>query len=99
MNTLVTDSADALSTLSHAANGAETAQSGQTKTHDSPMRLTRPFNGVGLVLSSLSEVCDEVLDTWDKCRFVRQGWFTAQEAVTYIDLYNYPINLSFLLDS
>ncbi|KAI9162733.1 Zn2-Cys6 binuclear cluster domain protein [Paramyrothecium foliicola] len=34
----------------------------------------------------LSRPSDDVLDLWDKCRFVRQGWFTAQEAVTYLDL-------------
>lgn len=36
--------------------------------------------------SPLSNPQESVLDTWDKFRFVRQGWFTAQEAVTYIDL-------------
>ncbi|KAL4894229.1 hypothetical protein BDV59DRAFT_207238 [Aspergillus ambiguus] len=50
----------------------------------------------GLVpVSGLSQPDDEVLDLWDKCRFVRQGWFTAQEAVTYLDLfYRYLAPLS-----
>ena len=38
------------------------------------------------VTSPLSIPDDAVLNSWDKFRFVRQGWFTAQEAVTYIDL-------------
>lgn len=45
------------------------------------------FNGLGFTITTLSQPDDRTLDFWDKCRFVRQGWFTAQEAVTYIDLY------------
>lgn len=37
-------------------------------------------------LVHLSAASDEVLDLWKSCRFVRMGWFTAREAVTYIDL-------------
>ena len=44
------------------------------------------FNGLGFTITRLSQPEDPTLDLWDKCRFVRQGWFTAQEAVTYIDL-------------
>lgn len=41
----------------------------------------------GLVaISDLSPASEEVLDLWDRFRFVRQGWFTAQEGVTYLDL-------------
>lgn len=43
-------------------------------------------SGVGFHILALSEPSDAILDMWDKCRFVRQGWFTSQEAVTYIDL-------------
>ena len=39
------------------------------------------------IIRELSDPQDNVLDLWDRCRFVRQGWFTAQEAVTYVDLY------------
>jgi hypothetical protein len=42
--------------------------------------------GVGFHILTLSEPTDATLDMWDKCRFVRQGWFTSQEAVTYVDL-------------
>jgi hypothetical protein len=37
-------------------------------------------------VSNLSYPTEDVLDTWGKSRFVIQGWFTAQEAVTYVDL-------------
>ena len=37
-------------------------------------------------VSHLSRPTDEILDLWDRSRFVRQGWLTAQEAVTYLDL-------------
>lgn len=43
-------------------------------------------SGVGFLILTLSEPTDATLDMWDKCRFVRQGWFTSQEAVTYVDL-------------
>ncbi|GME39304.1 hypothetical protein GTA08_BOTSDO00187 [Neofusicoccum parvum] len=35
----------------------------------------------------LSEADEELLDLWKNCRFVRMGWFTAREAVTYVDLF------------
>lgn len=37
-------------------------------------------------LDKLSNSTEEVLRIWETCRFVRMGWFTAREAVTYIDL-------------
>ncbi|EEU34204.1 uncharacterized protein NECHADRAFT_49898 [Fusarium vanettenii 77-13-4] len=44
-----------------------------------------------VVLSNLTKADAEL---WSRQRFVRQGWFTAQEAITYIDLFFQ--NLSFL---
>jgi len=35
----------------------------------------------------ISRVSKEVLDVWESCRFVKMGWFTSREAVTFIDLY------------
>jgi hypothetical protein len=34
----------------------------------------------------LSNVSQETLNIWEACRFVKMGWFTAREAVTFIDL-------------
>jgi hypothetical protein len=41
----------------------------------------------GAFVHRLTEAEVSTYDLWDKCRFVRQGWFTAQEAITYVDLY------------
>ncbi|CEO60722.1 hypothetical protein PMG11_05290 [Penicillium brasilianum] len=35
----------------------------------------------------ISEVAPETLQIWEACRFVKMGWFTAREAVTFIDLF------------
>lgn len=41
-------------------------------------RVKHPFE--------LSEVTSETIQVWEACRFVKMGWFTAREAVTFIDL-------------
>ncbi|KAL2835276.1 hypothetical protein BDW59DRAFT_168515 [Aspergillus cavernicola] len=35
----------------------------------------------------ISHASNEVLSTWESCRFVMMGWFTSREAVTLIDLF------------
>ncbi|KAK2767068.1 hypothetical protein FQN54_006387 [Arachnomyces sp. PD_36] len=35
----------------------------------------------------ISHPSPDVLRTWETCRFVRMGWFSAREAVTYIDAF------------
>lgn len=37
-------------------------------------------------LDSLSTVGPEILKLWGRCRFVKQGWLSAREAVTLVDL-------------
>ncbi|KAJ3949865.1 uncharacterized protein N0V96_000998 [Colletotrichum fioriniae] len=99
--TLVTGSNDALDVLSDAANllhhatvspssGPPSAQPAHVA-QDIPVAVpareqTGGQIGVGFIIQALSDPGDDTLDMWDKCRFVRQGWFTSQEAVTYIDL-------------
>ncbi|KAL2202902.1 hypothetical protein CC79DRAFT_1184691 [Sarocladium strictum] len=58
--------------------------------------IVSTVNESGLIsVTELSCPGEEILDLWDRFRFVRQGWFTAQEAVTYIDLvYKYLAPLS-----
>lgn len=34
----------------------------------------------------LSNPPQDTLNVWDACRFVKMGWFTAKEAVTFVDL-------------
>lgn len=36
-------------------------------------------------LNTREHVPQEILDLWNQHRFVRQGWFTAREAVAYVD--------------
>lgn len=43
-----------------------------------------PPKNVGPV--TISVVAPETLSVWEACRFVKMGWFTAREAVTFIDL-------------
>ncbi|KAH8588834.1 hypothetical protein B0O99DRAFT_524363 [Bisporella sp. PMI_857] len=38
-------------------------------------------------LHQLSVVSQDVLQLWNRCRFVKQGWLSAREAVTYVDLF------------
>jgi hypothetical protein len=40
-------------------------------------------------VSALSQPREDILDLWDNCNFVRLGWLTSQEAVTYLDLYEF----------
>lgn len=43
-----------------------------------------------VVVNELCKGSDQLLSTWNKCRFVRQGWLTAQAAITYVELYVEP---------
>ncbi|CAG9981091.1 unnamed protein product [Clonostachys byssicola] len=52
-----------------------------------PTVISTTGGGLGFTVSVLSSPNEATLDLWDRSRFVRQGWFTAQEAVTYIDLF------------
>jgi hypothetical protein len=35
----------------------------------------------------ISNPSRDVLNVWGSCRFVKMGWFTAKEAITYVDLW------------
>lgn len=85
ISTVTTSSADALKLL-FTSTQPGVAPTAQRDGGESPT-LAKATEGVGFTISRLSDPSDDVLDMWDKCRFVRQGWFTAQEAVTYVDLY------------
>lgn len=98
MTSLVKGSNDALDVLSEAAGILHNAAVSTPEAHlrnrpsDSvPVAVPASErsdcpNGVGFHILALSEPTDATLDMWDRCRFVRQGWFTSQEAVTYVDL-------------
>lgn len=54
----------------------------------SPQVTSTPPQFHGSAITQLSIPSNETLDLWDKSRFVRQGVVTAQEVVTYLDLYD-----------
>lgn len=89
METVVSCSKDALGLLFKAAEQHDVDELEADRQVHSPVTpLTNPstvnFNPSPPV--RLSEPSQEVIELWSRHRFVRQGWFSAQEAVTYIDL-------------
>lgn len=89
METVVSCSKDALRLLFKAAeqqdpDGLETDQQGNSPVTPLTNHSTASFNPPPPV--GLSEPAQETLELWSRHRFVRQGWFSAREAVTYIDL-------------
>ncbi|KAL4938232.1 hypothetical protein BDV06DRAFT_232034 [Aspergillus oleicola] len=98
MSTIFSRPSDALDVLFGAARqvpapGVDIPAQGSRLDQDA---AANPVSESGQVaVSALSQPSERVLDLWDKCRFVRQGWFTAQEAVTYLDLlYRYLAPIS-----
>ncbi|KAF2811894.1 C6 transcription factor-like protein [Mytilinidion resinicola] len=105
MRTVVSSSNDALNLLFEAAHHRDTlgppndpdttepSPNNQPLTYgsgDTPPAMSSSRGRVG----NLSKASPETLRTWNACRFVQIGWFSAQEAVTYVDLFFK--NLSFL---
>ncbi|RSM18726.1 hypothetical protein CDV31_002446 [Fusarium ambrosium] len=87
-SSIVTGTNDALDILSDAVDRQRSvAASTPSQPTNVPRVTPGGLNGVGFTITALSEPEDSTLDLWDKCRFVRQGLFTAQEAVTYMDLF------------
>lgn len=54
--------------------------------NNGPYAVHSGNSSLGYIVPRLSDADEATLDLWEKVRFVRQGWFTSQEAVTYIDL-------------
>jgi hypothetical protein len=66
---------------------------GHVHTDAEPIQHRTPRSGLpmgttpGQVFQEqLSPVERDILALWNRCRFIKQGWFSAKEAVTYIDL-------------
>ncbi|KAF4629377.1 hypothetical protein G7Y89_g8772 [Cudoniella acicularis] len=51
-----------------------------------------PHSTKSLHVESLPSPSTETLELWKKCRFVRQGWLSASQAILYVDLFF--VNLS-----
>ncbi|KMU72045.1 hypothetical protein CISG_00353 [Coccidioides immitis RMSCC 3703] len=78
---------DMSTTNTRAAALGQTAQPMQ-QTHGTPGSTTSL--GMATTVSDpahLSPAEPEVVAVWDSCRFVKMGWFSSREAVTYIDLF------------
>lgn len=95
MRTYLSSSKDALGILFKAAEqqdppGNQTDHRDSTSAlpiHNSPTSAYTPGSAPAPIpASKLSSPAPAVLEVWDACRFIRQGWFSAREAVTYIDL-------------
>ena len=90
MRTVVSRGNEALDILFEAAahqerNSVSNAQSGQSAIPPPPQTL--PVAAIGKQAAILSSASADMLELWSSCRFVRQGWLSAQEAITYIDLF------------
>ncbi|KAF2146095.1 uncharacterized protein K452DRAFT_315350 [Aplosporella prunicola CBS 121167] len=77
------------STFSPTGAQSQAAPLGETDPSYTTPGSTLPVNSGLPTLPpvQLSDVSPQVLNTWKTCRFVRMGWFTAREAVTYVDLF------------
>lgn len=91
MQTFVTNSKDAIGLLFRAAEQIDSEDSDEQQ-HDGDFlgdgsaAAGSIYNIQSPSMPSPGIASTETLDLWDQHRFVRQGWFTAREAVTYLEL-------------
>jgi hypothetical protein len=91
VHTVVSSTKDALGLLFKAAEHQESDSDDPDDPtlavgpRDSPASAHTSYVHVPVVPCRLSKPSKSVIDLWNKHRFVRQGWFSATEAVTYID--------------
>ncbi|EGE04445.1 C6 transcription factor [Trichophyton equinum CBS 127.97] len=57
------------------------------RTYDTPTSTTSYGGSPTSDPTQLSHVEPDVLAVWDQCRFVKMGWFSSREAVTYVDMF------------
>ena len=84
LDTLISIPRDALGLLFKAADHATSDSSGES---DSP-HVSRQYrlSGTPYRMPSPTLTLSDTLRLWEKHRFVRQGWFTSREAVSYCKL-------------
>ncbi|KAJ5513339.1 Peptidase T2 asparaginase 2 [Penicillium fimorum] len=102
MRTVVASGNDALNILFEAATAQEDINpdtsseslagppsAGPSTQDRAPKNYDTTFETVARVIHpvKLSDATQDTLDVWEACRFVKMGWFTAREAVTFIDLF------------
>ncbi|KAF2640485.1 hypothetical protein P280DRAFT_451215 [Massarina eburnea CBS 473.64] len=101
MRTVVSSGSDALNLLFEAANHRDALENQEQATsqhYDTPQSGTpyppqghdggaaSPFTFKAQPVQ-MSRPSQETLKVWTSCRFVQMGWFSAHEAVTYVDLF------------
>ena len=99
MRTVVSSGSDALNLLFEAAHHRDAIdnqeQSG-SQAYETPRSgpsgydngvPSSPFHTFRAQPVQMSTPSPETLKTWTSCRFVQMGWFSAHEAVTYVDLF------------
>ncbi|KAK5947786.1 hypothetical protein OHC33_011181 [Knufia fluminis] len=85
LNTFVTNSSDAIGLLFRAA---EQNDSDSTDEQTPPEHACRDeVQGSVSSMPSPGLASDETIALWEQHRFVRQGWFTAREAVSYLEFF------------
>lgn len=100
MRTVVASGNDALNILFEAATAQEDnspdnspeslagpPSAGPSTLGRTPGTYDSAFEPVARVIHpvKLSDATQDTLNVWEACRFVKMGWFTAREAVTFID--------------
>ncbi|PVI08610.1 hypothetical protein DM02DRAFT_510378 [Periconia macrospinosa] len=98
MRTVVSSGNDALNLLFEAAHhrdAIENQEQANSQPYETPQSgssaygqdvPTSPFTFKAQPVQ-MSQPSPEILKVWTSCRFVQMGWFSAHEAVTYVDLF------------
>lgn len=90
MRTVVSRGNEALDILFEAAAHQERASTGNAPSAPSTS-VSRPQSSLVAAAQNravnLSSATAATLELWAACRFISQGWLSAQEAITYIDLF------------
>ncbi|KAH7073944.1 hypothetical protein BKA63DRAFT_44711 [Paraphoma chrysanthemicola] len=98
MRTVVSSGSDALNLLFEAANhrdAIDNAEQSGSQAYETPRSgpsgyegvPSSPFHTFRAQPVQMSTPSPETLKVWTACRFVQMGWFSAHEAVTYVDLF------------
>jgi hypothetical protein len=99
MRTVVSSGSDALNLLFEAAHHRDAMDSQEqsgSQAYETPRSgpsgfengvPSSPFHTFRAQPVQMSTPSPETLKIWTSCRFVQMGWFSAHEAVTYVDLF------------
>jgi hypothetical protein len=99
MRTVVSSGSDALNLLFEAAHHRDAIDSQEqsgSQAYETPRSgpsgydngvPSSPFHTFRAQPVQMSTPSPETLKIWTSCRFVQMGWFSAHEAVTYVDLF------------